>query len=66
MTRRMTSGETVRTAKARREYAIAREELRYPSAPRAFPTGITSMPIKVYDAETRRLIDEALARRAAS
>jgi hypothetical protein len=55
---------TNRRAKARREYAMERHELRRQTlVPHVFPAGATSAPIKAADSETRRLIDEALARR---
>lgn len=50
--------------KARRQLALDRPELRQPSEARTSPVGPTSYPIKAEDPETRRLIDEALARRA--
>lgn len=49
--------------KARREFAMARQELRGPSEPRTAPAGATSFPIKLTDPETERLINEALAKR---
>lgn len=54
-------------AKARQQRyidAIGRPELRgAEKVERAVPTGATSPTIKVVDAETRRLIDEAIAKR---
>lgn len=50
-------------AKARRDYALQRRELREPSEPRQAPSGPTSFPIKKIDTATQRLIAEALAKR---
>lgn len=52
-------------AKAKRARALERNEFRTPSEPRVAPDGATSAPIKAEDPETRRLIDEAIARREA-
>ena len=48
--------------KADRQLALDRPELRQASVARTAPTGPTSYPIKAEDPDTRRLIDEALAR----
>lgn len=66
MPRDMRHGENVRRVKARRDKALARMELRGASEPRVAPSAPTSFPIKVQDPETRRLIDEALAKRGGS
>jgi hypothetical protein len=50
---------------ARRDNALRRPELRrQDDCQRAPSAGIVSAAVKVVDIETRRLIDEALARRA--
>lgn len=64
MTRRYSANETMRKAKSKRELALARNEFRYPSEPRTAPDSATSFPIKAEDPALRRLIDEAIARRA--
>jgi hypothetical protein len=43
--------------------ALSRPELGYPTSQRAPAAGPTSMAVKVEDPETRRMIDEAVARR---
>jgi hypothetical protein len=43
--------------------ALSRPELRAESTPRVSSAGPVSMPIKVTDAATRALIDEALKKR---
>lgn len=63
MTRRMTSGEIGKRAKARREGGLALAELRAPTTPRVSAAGVVSAAVKADDPEIRRLIDEALARR---
>lgn len=64
MTRpRASAWEIKRAARARRDGAIAREELRGPSQPRVAPSGVTSAPIKTEDAATRAMIDAALEAR---
>lgn len=65
MPRRRTFSEKQREMRALRAAALARPELRVPAAPRVSATGVTSAPLKVTDEETRRLVDEALARRRA-
>lgn len=58
--------QNAKKAAAGRVHALARTEmLRYPTEARAPADGATSHPIKAVDAETRRLIDEAIARRRA-
>jgi hypothetical protein len=49
---------------ARRDNALRRPELRGQDDCQRAPAGIVSAPVKVVDIEMRRLIDEALARRA--
>lgn len=54
-----------RRAKARRDYAIQRNELRnHTTSPRVSADGPTAMAIKAEDPALRKLIDDALARRA--
>jgi hypothetical protein len=52
-----------RLARLRRETALDRAELRGPSTPRQAPAGVTSFPVKVPDTETKRMVEEFLARR---
>ena len=63
MSRRYSAGETERMARAKRDKALARGEIRGPTEPRTAAAGPTSFAVKVDDPENRRLIDEALARR---
>lgn len=63
--RRRSDCQMTRDAKAKRESALARLELRGPSSPRVASASPTSMPIKAVDPETRALIDEALKARTA-
>ena len=60
MTRRFSQTERRRQLNARYE-AMERPELRLASTPRVAPAGPHSAPIKQIDAETRALIDAALA-----
>lgn len=64
MPRDMRADENRKRAKARRDFALERNEFRYPSEPRIAPDGPTSFPLKADNIDDRRLIDEALARRA--
>lgn len=50
-------------AKARRDHALARIDLRSPSVPREAAVGATSHSIKTIDIGTREAIDAFLARR---
>lgn len=63
MPRDYRASENQKRAKARRSHALARNELRQPTAPRVAPDGPTSAPIKAADPETDRLVTEFLARR---
>ena len=63
MPRDYSAGENARKAKARRQHALDRRELREPSAPRVAAASATSFAVKTVDDETRRMIDEALAKR---
>ncbi|MDO8535059.1 MAG: hypothetical protein Q7S17_10020 [Xanthobacteraceae bacterium] len=62
MTKRRSAHAVDRQAKATHSRALARPELGQPTTPRAPAVGVTSMAVKVQDAETRRIIDEALAK----
>jgi len=59
----MTREERIKLSRNRRAFALERNEFRLPSEPRISAQGVISAPIKAPDPETRRLIDEALARR---
>lgn len=50
-------------AKARREHALERRDLREPSTPRQAPAGATSFPVKKTDAATAAAIAAFLAGR---
>lgn len=63
MPRDLRATENQKRAKARRQAALARPEMLQPSTPRRSAAGPTSMAIKTEDPATRRLIDEAIARR---
>lgn len=62
MPRNMRQGEAERRAKAKREFALQRNELRGESTPRVSAAGVTSAPIKADD-PFRAIIEEALAKR---
>lgn len=47
-----------RRARARRDFAMARDELRQATVPRESSAGPVSAPIKIMDAETKRMIEE--------
>ncbi len=53
-----------RVRRSARDTALARPELRRDTTPRRPAAGAVSAAVKVTDAATRALIDEALARRA--
>lgn len=63
MPRNLRRRESVMRAKAKRADALERAELRRESTPRTSAAGPTSAPIKWQDPATRRMIDEALARK---
>lgn len=63
MPRGMRARENALRARAKRQGALDRVELRGPSEPRQSAAGATSAPIKTTDPETTRLIADALARR---
>lgn len=52
-----------RGARARRDKALQRAELRGPSMPHTAPDGPTSAPIKMVDPDIRKMIDDAIAQR---
>lgn len=56
----------IKAAKARRNLALARGELRTETTPRIFPTGVTSMAIKAEDPAHRQMVDDFLARRGSA
>jgi hypothetical protein len=64
MTRHLKADERIKRAKARREGALARAELREPSEPRAAPQGATSFPVKVRDPGIDAAIQAFLAGKA--
>jgi len=63
MPRNMRANENMKRSKAKRDAALARVEIGYPTEPRVSAAGPTSFPVKADDVNDRRLIDEALARR---
>lgn len=63
MTRNYRLHEKEKKSKARRAHALARLELREPSAPRVPATGATSHAIKVTDPETAAMIEAFLAKK---
>ena len=56
MTRNYKHHEAARRAKAKREFALERSELRGPSTPHVSAAGVTSAPIKAQDPETEDMI----------
>jgi hypothetical protein len=62
MPRDHSASENRKMARAKRSAALARTELRQPSVPRISAAGPTSAPIKAEDPETRKLIDDAIAK----
>lgn len=65
MTRRLDGYYIAKRARARRSEALSRVELRQPSTPHVFASGSKFAPLKAaIDPETRKLIDDALARRS--
>lgn len=63
MSRSYKEAEIHRRAKARRDAALARPELRGPSTPRVSAEGATSAAMKARDPETDRMVQEYLERR---
>ena len=64
MPRDFRASENTKRAKAKRQAALSRPEMLQPTAPRRSAAGPTSMAVKSEDPATRRMIDEALARRS--
>ncbi len=60
MPRDLKSHENAKRARARRDSALARQELGYPTEPRTAPAGPTSMGIKVRSASDDLLIEAYL------
>ena len=56
--------QNMKLAKTTRARALARPEMLLPSSPRKAAAGLTSMAVKIEDPATRRMIDEAVARRS--
>ena len=52
-----------RHAKAKRDAALSRAELGWPTAPRISAAGVTSMAVKAEDQAVRKMVDEAMARK---
>ena len=63
MPRDIRATQNTKIAKARRQAALARPEVLQQTTPRVTAAGVTSMAIKAEDPATRRMIDEAIARR---
>lgn len=63
MPRDLHAGESLRRARARRESAMARQELGQPTSPRDPAAGPTSMAVKRRDTTDDRLVAEFLAQR---
>lgn len=61
MPRDLRARENQKRSKARREGALARNELRGPSDPRQSAAGPTSHAVKAVDPSTREAIDRFLA-----
>jgi hypothetical protein len=66
MPRDLRKKEVDRRAKARRQYAIERNELREATVPRRAAAGATSFAVKVSDPEDRAAIDAFLEARKGS
>lgn len=63
MPRDLRAGENQRRARARREGALARVELRQESTPRTSAAGTTSFAVKAEDPATRAAIDAFMSLR---
>lgn len=63
MPRDMKASENQKRARARRDHALARQELGQPTVPRTSPAGVTSMGIKVRSASDDFLIEAYLAQK---
>jgi len=64
MSRRHTGNEMARMARAKRDIALERSELRGESVPRRSAAGPTSAPLKARDPNVDRMVEDFLARRA--
>lgn len=64
MSKRLNGGQVERRAKAHRERALSRGELRLPTTPRTAPASPTSMPIKVTDPRDAALIEAFLRQKS--
>jgi len=62
MPRDFKAHENEKRARARRQAAMMRPEILQPTTPRTSAAGPTSMAVKIEDPNTRRMIDEAIAR----
>jgi hypothetical protein len=60
MPRDFKAHENDKRAKARREFALQRRDLREPSTPRAQAVGPISHAVKIVDPETERAIEKFL------
>jgi hypothetical protein len=60
--RDLKAGENAKRARARRDHALKRMDLRQPSSPRENAVGATSHAVKTTDAATRAAIDAFLAK----
>jgi hypothetical protein len=60
MPRDLKAHEHGKRARARREFALQRRDLREPSTPRAAAAGVTSHAVKKIDTDTRAAIDAFL------
>lgn len=65
MSRRRSANETARMVKAKRDIALARNELRTDRIPHTSATGPTSGPIKLMDPDIQRMIADYRNRQGA-
>lgn len=63
MGRNFNRQENLKRSKMKRQYALDRPEMLRPSAPRVQQSGAFAMAAKAEDPETRRMIDEFLAKK---
>jgi hypothetical protein len=66
MPRNHRANEIVKIARAKRQSALERNELRQPSEARVSAAGVTSFSIKDADPELSRMIADFLAKRGAA
>lgn len=66
MSRHLSADERRKAAKAKRDYALRRDELREASVPRASAASPTAMGVKVIDPDLRAMIDAAVAKKKES